>query len=206
MSDNPHVHGGWESYSAVVPTKRLNKGGQLPAEDVEGRALTKENMEQSNLCRTPSRESRPSGLDRVREVAKGDGKLRFTALLHHVTVDLLRSSYHKLKKGAAPGVDGVHGESMDESWRRDYATCTDGSIAGRTKRDHHEESGSRKPMEGNDHWESRRWRTRSSSRRWGRFSTRFGRRTFWAVRMVSGQGAASMMRWTPCMSGLRARK
>ena len=107
MSDNPHVHGGWESYSAVVPTKRLNKGGQLPAEDVEERALTKENMEQSNLCRTPSRESRPSGLDRVREVAKGDGKLRFTALLHHVTVDLLRSSYHKLKKGAAPGVDGV---------------------------------------------------------------------------------------------------
>jgi len=64
-------------------------------------------MEQSNLCRTPSRESRPSGLDRVREVAKGDGKLRFTALLHHVTVDLLRSTYHKLKKGAAPGVDGV---------------------------------------------------------------------------------------------------
>ena len=107
MSDNPHVHGGWESYSVVVPTKHPNKGGQLPAEDVEGRALTKENMGQPNLCRTPSRESRPSGLDRVREVAKGNGKLRFTALLHHVTVDLLRSSYHKLKKGAAPGVDGV---------------------------------------------------------------------------------------------------
>ena len=107
MSDNPHVHGGWESYSAVVPTKRLNKGGQLPAEDVEGRALTKENTEPSNPCRTPSRESGPSGLDRVRRAAKGDRKLRFTALLHHVTVEQLRSSYHQLKKGAAPGVDGV---------------------------------------------------------------------------------------------------
>jgi hypothetical protein len=46
------------------------------------------------------------GLDRVRRAAKGDRKLRFTALLHHVTVEQLRSSYHQLKKGAAPGVDG----------------------------------------------------------------------------------------------------
>ena len=78
MSDKPHEYGGRESYSGVVPAKHPNKGGQLPAEGVEGRALTKENMEQPNLCRTPSRESGPSGLERVRRVAKGDGKLRFT--------------------------------------------------------------------------------------------------------------------------------
>jgi len=107
MSDNPHAHGDRESYSGVVPAKHPNKGGRLPAEGVEERPLTKENMEPSNQRRTPSRESRQSGLDRVRRVAKGDGKVRFTALLHHVTVDLLWSSYHKLKKGAAPGVDGV---------------------------------------------------------------------------------------------------
>jgi RNA-directed DNA polymerase len=107
MSDNPHVYGDGESYSGVVPAKQPNKGGQLPAEGVEERPLTKENMEQPNLCRTPSRESGPSGLDRVRRAAKGDRKLRFTALLHHVTVDLLRSSYYSLKKRAAPGVDGV---------------------------------------------------------------------------------------------------
>ena len=107
MSDNPHMHGDRESYSAIVPAKHSNKGGQLLAEDVEGRALTKENMEQSNPCRTLSRGSEPSGLDRVRRAAKGDGKLRFTALLHHVTVEQLRSSYHQLKKGAAAGVDGV---------------------------------------------------------------------------------------------------
>jgi hypothetical protein len=56
---------------------------------------------------TPSRESGPSGLDRVREAAKQDGKQRFTALLHHVSIDLLRESYYSLKKKAAPGVDGV---------------------------------------------------------------------------------------------------
>jgi hypothetical protein len=107
MSDKPHMYGDGESYSGVVPAKHPNKGRRLPAEGVEERPLTKENMEQPNLCRTLSRESGPSGLDRVRRVAKGDRKLRFTALLHHVTVDLLRSSYQSLKKGAAPGVDGI---------------------------------------------------------------------------------------------------
>jgi hypothetical protein len=107
MSDKPCKYGDGESYSGVVPAKHLNNGGRLPAEDVEERPLTKENMEQPHLCRTLSRESGPSGLDRVRRVAKGDRKLRFSALLHHVTVDLLRSSYQSLKKGAAPGVDGM---------------------------------------------------------------------------------------------------
>jgi hypothetical protein len=35
----------------------------------------------------------------------------------------------------------------------------------RIERDHHEEPGSRKAMGGNDHWESRHWKTRSSSPR-----------------------------------------
>ncbi len=34
-------------------------------------------------------------------------KERFTALLHHVTVDLLRESFLALKRQAAPGVDGL---------------------------------------------------------------------------------------------------
>src|SRR5215471_10629636 len=34
-------------------------------------------------------------------------KMRFTALLHHLTVDLLRESLYSLKRKAAPGVDGV---------------------------------------------------------------------------------------------------
>ena len=107
MSDKSHMHGGGESYSGIVPTKQPNKSGQAPAEVVEGRPLTKENTRQPNPHRTPSRESGPSGLERVREAAKQDGKLKFTALLHHVSIDLLRESYYSLKKQAAPGVDGV---------------------------------------------------------------------------------------------------
>jgi RNA-directed DNA polymerase len=114
MSHKTHMHGGEESYSGVIPTKQPNKSGRPPAEAVEGRPLTKENMDQPNLYRTQSRESGPNGLDRVRKAAKRDGKLRFTALLHHVTVDLLRESYHSLKKQAAPGVDGVTWEEYGQ--------------------------------------------------------------------------------------------
>src|SRR5262249_23784053 len=46
-------------------------------------------------------------LQRVREVARRDKRARFTALLHHVTVDLLRESFYALKRHAAPGVDGL---------------------------------------------------------------------------------------------------
>ena len=107
MSDKSLVHGSGESYSGIVPAKQPNKSGQPPAEVVEGRPLAKENTQKPNPCRTPSRESGPSGLARVREAARQDGKKKFTALLHHVSIDLLRASYYSLKKQAAPGVDGM---------------------------------------------------------------------------------------------------
>jgi group II intron reverse transcriptase/maturase len=118
MSDKTHMNGDGESYSGVVPTKQPNKSGKPPAEAVEGRALTKENMDQPNQHRTLSRASWSSGLGRVREAAKKDRKIRFTALLHHVTVDSLRGSFYALKRKAAPGVDGVtweeYGRDLEE--------------------------------------------------------------------------------------------
>ncbi len=107
MSHKSSMHGSGESYSGVVLTKQPNKSGQPPAEVVEGRPLTKENTPEPNSRRTPRRGSGHSGLERVREAAKKDKKLKFTALLHHVSIDLLRDSYDSLKKKAAPGVDGV---------------------------------------------------------------------------------------------------
>jgi RNA-directed DNA polymerase len=107
MSDKSLMNGGEESYSGVIPTKQPNKSERSPAEVVKGRPLTEENTQGPNPHRTPSRESGPSGLARVREAAKKDSKQKFTALLHHVSIDLLRESYYSLKKQAAPGVDGV---------------------------------------------------------------------------------------------------
>src|SRR5262249_7350181 len=53
------------------------------------------------------------GLQRVREVARRDRRARFTCLLHHVTIDLLRDGFHALKRAAAPGIDGVTWEQYE---------------------------------------------------------------------------------------------
>ena len=118
MSSKSHMYGEGESHSGIVPTKRSNAGRGGPKEIVEGRPLTKENAEEPNPCRTQSRESGSSGLDRVRQAAQRDKQLRFTALLHHVNIDLLRNCYHHLKREAAAGVDGVtwqeYGDGLEE--------------------------------------------------------------------------------------------
>ena len=46
-------------------------------------------------------------LARVRQAAKENKGLKFTALLHHLTVDLLWQSFYAMKRNAAPGVDGM---------------------------------------------------------------------------------------------------
>ena len=118
MSYKTHVHGDRESHSGLVPTKQSNAGQGGPKEIVEGRPLTKENAAEPNPHRTQSRGSGPSGLDRVRQAAQKDKQLRFTALLHHVNIDLLRSSYYDLQRRAAAGVDGVtwqeYGNGLEE--------------------------------------------------------------------------------------------
>ncbi len=118
MSDKTHMNDSGESYSAIVPTKRSNESQGGPKEIAEGRALTEENAEQPNSNRTPSRDLGLSGLERVREAARRDKQLKFTALLHHIDIDLLRRSYRGLKRQAAPGVDGVvwrdYGEGLEE--------------------------------------------------------------------------------------------
>ena len=84
-----------------------NKDGKLFAENGEGRPLIKENVRQPNTYPTQSEKRVSQGLMNVREAARGNKEMKFTALLHHLTVDLLRDSFYSLKRKAAPGVDGV---------------------------------------------------------------------------------------------------
>jgi RNA-directed DNA polymerase len=69
--------------------------------------VTKENIVESNTRPTQSGERVSQGLHGVRERARKNKQERFTALLHHVTPELLRESFDALKRKAAPGVDGV---------------------------------------------------------------------------------------------------
>ncbi|WP_234892687.1 hypothetical protein [Sinorhizobium meliloti] len=44
-------------------------------------------------------------LGRVRNAARLKKKERFTALLHHINVDALRTAFYALRRKAAAGVD-----------------------------------------------------------------------------------------------------
>src|SRR3989441_795954 len=96
-----------KSDCVVVPVNQPNKGGQPSAEVGEGRAQTKENIVQSHMHPTQSGKRMSQGLDGVRKAAKERKQERFTALLHHLNVDLLRDSFYALQRKASPGVDGV---------------------------------------------------------------------------------------------------
>jgi len=96
-----------ESDCAKVPVNLSNKEGQPSAEIGEGRARTKENIAESRTRPTQSGKRVSQGLSGVRQIARERRQERFTALLHHLNVDLLRNSFYALKRQAAPGVDGV---------------------------------------------------------------------------------------------------
>jgi RNA-directed DNA polymerase len=96
-----------ESDSGTVPMNHSNKSGRPPAESEEGRPLIKENTHQSSTLPTQSGVSVCQGLAGVRRVARERKEMKFIALLHHLTVALLRDSFYALKRKAAPGVDGV---------------------------------------------------------------------------------------------------
>jgi RNA-directed DNA polymerase len=110
-----------KSDPAVVAAKPANKAGKPAAERVERRAGAEGNAGQERTLRTQGRDGAPQGLDRVRQAARLDKELQFTALLHHVDVDRLRDAFYALKRDAAPGVDGV-------TWQ-DYETDLDSKLA-----------------------------------------------------------------------------
>jgi group II intron reverse transcriptase/maturase len=98
-----------------------NKEEQSSAEMGEGRAQTKENIGPSNMSPTQSGKPVSQGRGGVRQAAKERKQERFTALLHHVTINLLRDSFYALKRQAAPGVDGV-------TWK-EYEAGLEGRLA-----------------------------------------------------------------------------
>ena len=114
MSGKFLMHAAGESEGCVVPAKVPNHGPSGSAEGLEGRRPDKENSGERNPSRTQSREIGSRGLQGVREAAKKDREQRFTALLHHVTEQLLLDSFYSLKRQAAPGVDKVTWQEYEQ--------------------------------------------------------------------------------------------
>jgi group II intron reverse transcriptase/maturase len=109
------THGHEKSDFAIVAVKSANKAappgaeqpvaGQAAAEPVERRAETKGNADQQSTHRTQSRANVTQALERIRIAARERKKERFTALFHHISIDLLEEAFYELKENAAPGVD-----------------------------------------------------------------------------------------------------
>src|SRR5258708_26511959 len=70
-SRTPSMYADEKSDEAVVPRKRPNKGRQLPAEVVEGRASPEGNSRQAAVVRTLSRDATSIRLAAVRRSASG---------------------------------------------------------------------------------------------------------------------------------------
>src|SRR5437588_2475982 len=107
------MHDQEKSDSGIVAGKPTNKAGRSAAESVEPRPETEGNADQRSTLRTQGRERVTQALGRVRQAARQRKKEKFTALLHHITVDTLRVAYYALKRKAAPGVDGVTWEDYE---------------------------------------------------------------------------------------------
>jgi RNA-directed DNA polymerase len=113
------MNGRGKSDSLVVPASPPNKAAA--AEAVEGRGLAKGNTDSSARPGHRAGSGVSQGLDRVRQAARRDKEARFTALLHHVTVERLRWAYRAISPKAAPGVDGVtwdaYGQELEGNLR-----------------------------------------------------------------------------------------
>jgi len=114
-SHNPGACSPEESYGNIVPEKSANKGTTIPAEPMEERTPTKRNSGKEAARRTQNRGSASIGLARVRQRAEADKECRFNNLFQFLKVDLLRESFYKLKRDAAPGLDGVRWYEYERS-------------------------------------------------------------------------------------------
>src|ERR1700745_1287556 len=101
------MHGRGKSDSAIVAAKPANNAERSAAEPVEPRTEAKGDAGQQSTRRAQSRVSVSQALERIRQVAKERKKERFTALFHHISIDLLDEAFFELKQDAAAGVDDL---------------------------------------------------------------------------------------------------
>ena len=84
------MHGRGKSDSVIVAVKPTNNAERSAAEPVEPRTGTKGNAGQQSTRRAQSRISVSQALERIRQVARQRKKEKFTALFHHVSIEMLQ--------------------------------------------------------------------------------------------------------------------
>ena len=115
------THGHEKSGLAVGAVKPANKAEPSAAEPGAPRAGAEGNAGQHSTRRAQDWASVSQALDRIRQAARQRKEEKFTALLHHISVDLLREAFHELEEKAAPGVDGLTWKTYESELERGCA-------------------------------------------------------------------------------------
>jgi group II intron reverse transcriptase/maturase len=129
------MHGPEKSDPAIVAGKPANKtanvlaeqsaGEQAVAEPVERRAGTKGNADRQSTYQTQGWTSVSQALERIRKVARERKKERFTALYHHINIELLEEAFYELQENAAPGVDRLTWKDYEAKLERNLEDLHD---------------------------------------------------------------------------------
>ena len=132
------MNGHGKSDGRIVPTSLPNNAGQPAAEAGEGRRPAKGNTDSTTRPGHSVGSDVPNGLERVRQAAQRDKYARFTALLHHVTLERLHAAYRALRPGAAAGSDGVtwasYGQDLEANLNDLHARVHSGAYRARPSR------------------------------------------------------------------------
>jgi RNA-directed DNA polymerase len=149
------MHEREKSDPVIGARKPTNKVEARPlaaaAEPVEQRTGAKGNADEQSTHRTQGRERVSQALERVRKAARLKKDEKFTALLHHINLDLLREAFFALKRDAAPGVDGVTWRTYEADLDLNSLIWPRGSIGEHTGRYRRAERTYQRPTEDSAH-------------------------------------------------------
>src|ERR1700746_2878407 len=117
-----------KSDSPEVAAKQVNKAASAAAESVERRGGAEGRGGQHSSVRRQSRRAVPKPQTRIRDAVTRTRQGKLTALLHHISINVLRASFFDLKRSAAPGVD-------EQTWA-DYVQNIEANLANLHRRVH----------------------------------------------------------------------
>jgi RNA-directed DNA polymerase len=115
------MNGQEKSDPAIVAGKPTNEAQRCGSEPAEPRAGTEENASQQSTRRAQDWRSVSQALERIRQAARQRKEERFTALFHHLSIEMLEDGFDGLEQDASAGVDGLTWKEYDADRERNLA-------------------------------------------------------------------------------------
>ena len=115
------MNGQEKSGPAIVAGMLANEAQRCGTEPAEPRAGAEGKARQQSTRRAQDRGSVSQALERIRQAARQRKEERFTALFHHLTIDMFEDAFDGLEQDASAGVDGLTWKEYDADRERNLA-------------------------------------------------------------------------------------